>query len=652
MPGAFASLDTGFPNLSGNGSTDDKLRAVQDYLYQLLEQLRYSMNNLGAENFNENSLKEITDKITEPIKAEIVDVERGLTTLIEVTAEGVRLDVRKDYAAEWTSGVSYYPLNVVKVTASDNSMKFYRCLLAHTSASGNKPPNATYWMEIPAADVAYSRFDMNADAIRTEVTRATDAEGTLSTSINQTADAITLAAYRSYAPLWAAGTYYKGNIVRKETTAGGVVTVRFYKCTAESTNLEPPNTGWTEIQAPDVLNSRFTVTADAISSEVTRATTSEGSLSSRITQNADSISSEVTRATGAEGSLSSRITQNADAITSEVTRASGAESTIDQKADAIKAQVTDENGNYTVLNLKSDGLHVGNAAGTTTISGNSITTGTVTATQIASDYVYAGNLTADQITTGTLNAGDVHVLDQFSVDMSVLWDPAVYSCGKMGAYASANGTAAWESGETYSTGDYVYINTGTTTKYYKCISSHTSTNTRKPPNSNYWQEVPAGETFSFGTCLTGNNSEKVLLYDDSERIIGSEIYLGSAGNNSIRLNSSGIVASHGSDAYDLIGTFESIGTKMSFVSITKTNNYSLKDSEKTMCIGITFTNQNRTLTLGLPSKAFAFVVNEDSAYAFTCKNVSGDTGQTIAAGKVYLVFASTTVDGTKYMLLN
>ena len=431
MPGAFASLDTGFPNLSGNGSTDDKLRAIQDYLYQLLEQLRYSMNNLGAENFNENSLKEITDKITEPIKAEIVDVERGLTTLIEITAEGVRLDVRKDYAAEWTSANSrkYYVGDVVKVTASDNSMKFYKCTQNHTAAAGNKPPSA-YWTEIAAADVAYSRFDMNADAIRTEVTRATAAEGTLSTSINQTADAITLAAYRSYAPLWAAGTYYKGNIVRKETTSGGVVTVRFYKCTAESTSLEPPNTGWTEIQAPDVLNSRFTVTADAISSEVTCATTSEGSLSSRITQNANSITSEVTRATGAEGSLSSRITQNADAITSEVTRASGAESTIDQKADAIKAQVTDGDGNYTVLNLKSDGLHVGNAAGTTTISGNSITTGTVTATQIASDYVYAGNLAADQITTGTFNAGQINVEGSFNVKKTV--GNTTYTCGTLG----------------------------------------------------------------------------------------------------------------------------------------------------------------------------------------------------------------------------
>ena len=62
------------------------------------------------------------------------------------------------------------------------------------------------------------------------------------------------------------------------------------------------------------LQAKFTLTDNAISSEVSRATTAEGNLSSRITQTADAISSEVSRATGAEGNLSSRITQTADSI--------------------------------------------------------------------------------------------------------------------------------------------------------------------------------------------------------------------------------------------------------------------------------------------------------------------------------------------------
>ena len=47
MPSNLLNADTGFPDLMGNQSTDEKFRMVSDYLYMLLEQLRYSMANLG-----------------------------------------------------------------------------------------------------------------------------------------------------------------------------------------------------------------------------------------------------------------------------------------------------------------------------------------------------------------------------------------------------------------------------------------------------------------------------------------------------------------------------------------------------------------------------------------------------------------------------
>lgn len=96
--------------------------------------------------------------------------------------------------------------------------------------------------------------------------------------------------------------------------------------------------------AEGTLRSSITQTAEAISSEVSRASTAEGNLSSRITQNANSITSEVSRASTAEGNLSSRITQTANAISSEVTRASGVESNlsslITQTATAVSSKVS------------------------------------------------------------------------------------------------------------------------------------------------------------------------------------------------------------------------------------------------------------------------------------------------------------------------
>ena len=108
-----------------------------------------------------------------------------------------------------------------------------------------------------------------------------------------------------------------------------------------------------------------------------------------------------------ENDLSTRISANAEAISTEVGRATGAESLIQQSADAIKAQVTDAQGNYTVLNLNSDGLHVGNAAGTVTISGGSITAGTVGTTQIAGGAITTGKLAANAVTANEIASNAV-----------------------------------------------------------------------------------------------------------------------------------------------------------------------------------------------------------------------------------------------------
>ena len=88
------------------------------------------------------------------------------------------------------------------------------------------------------------------------------------------------------------------------------------------------------------------------------------------------------------------------------------------------------------------------------------------------------------------------------------------------------------------------------------------------------------------------------------------------------------------------------------VSLTKSNNYTLADGEKVPYIGITLSAASKTVTLELPDGVCALVVNEGGSNAFTLKNVSGDSGTSIAAGKAYLVRASTTANGSKLTLLN
>ena len=303
MANAFSQLDTSFPSMDGK-NTEAKIQAIQDYLYQLLEQLRYTMNNINPDNFNEAEVNGWAgETIVKPIHAEITDVENGLITRIDATAAGITVNVQKEYAAEWTVGTRYYLNDFVKVTTVNSdqteTVNFYKCIdtaaEGHVAADTNKPGSGTawqtYWVQVAAADVAYSRFDITADAIRTEVSRAKGAELSLTTSITQTADAIRLEASRVYAPLWDQnGTYYKNNIVHTES--GDPVVVKYWMCTADSTTQNPldvSQTDWLEVPEANILNSRFQVTADAITSEVSRATAAEGQISSQITQKADEI---------------------------------------------------------------------------------------------------------------------------------------------------------------------------------------------------------------------------------------------------------------------------------------------------------------------------------------------------------------------------
>lgn len=88
------------------------------------------------------------------------------------------------------------------------------------------------------------------------------------------------------------------------------------------------------------------------------------------------------------------------------------------------------------------------------------------------------------------------------------------------------------------------------------------------------------------------------------------------------------------------------------VAISMSANYTLTDEEKVFYIGATFSAASKTLTLGLPDGAVCVLVNEGGTNAFTVKNVSGDTGTSVAAGKAYLIRASETADGSVLTLLN
>lgn len=95
------------------------------------------------------------------------------------------------------------------------------------------------------------------------------------------------------------------------------------------------------------------------------------------------------------------------------------------------------------------------------------------------------------------------------------------------------------------------------------------------------------------------------------------------------------------------------GAILGSVAISKAADYSLTTAEKAnLTYLLTATAASKTFTLGLAAGQVALVHNAGGTNTFTVKNVSGDTGTSLAAGKTLLFIASTTTDASTAIALN
>lgn len=88
MPSNWLYIDTNFPSFTQKESVNDKVETMQDYLFMLVEQLRYTLHNLDLSNMNKSATDEFVKQITDPIYGEIKDAE-GNITQVALVAEGL-----------------------------------------------------------------------------------------------------------------------------------------------------------------------------------------------------------------------------------------------------------------------------------------------------------------------------------------------------------------------------------------------------------------------------------------------------------------------------------------------------------------------------------------------------------------------------------
>lgn len=81
MPGKWLYIDTNFPTFTGEESTKEQIDEMVNYLFILVEQLKYSLNNLDTGNFNSKALSDWAESNTSDIVEQIVTVTAQVNTL-------------------------------------------------------------------------------------------------------------------------------------------------------------------------------------------------------------------------------------------------------------------------------------------------------------------------------------------------------------------------------------------------------------------------------------------------------------------------------------------------------------------------------------------------------------------------------------------
>ena len=88
MPANWLYMDSKFPDFNGDISTEEKLNQLQNYLYMLVEQMRYTTQNLDTTNMNQAALNSWEEAITKPLYL-MLEGEGERLTQLSVTADGL-----------------------------------------------------------------------------------------------------------------------------------------------------------------------------------------------------------------------------------------------------------------------------------------------------------------------------------------------------------------------------------------------------------------------------------------------------------------------------------------------------------------------------------------------------------------------------------
>ena len=81
MPNSWAMIDSSFPTFTGKESYREQVAQLQDYLYLVVEELKYQLANLNAQNWNKTALEKLQQETVEPTNEEVSLLKEQITNI-------------------------------------------------------------------------------------------------------------------------------------------------------------------------------------------------------------------------------------------------------------------------------------------------------------------------------------------------------------------------------------------------------------------------------------------------------------------------------------------------------------------------------------------------------------------------------------------
>ena len=181
MPTSLLDADLKFANLGKKTDLESRVDGMESYLYQLLEQLRYSFGNLDRTNFNDAGFAEITGIINQPIIAEIKGIDGQIT---QITATSAALTTRVEdaegnitalyqFADEITQKVEDAEGNITTLTATAQGLSA-RVTNAEGSISTLTQTAESLTIKVSSVEGSVSKVSQTVNSISLGVTNESE----------------------------------------------------------------------------------------------------------------------------------------------------------------------------------------------------------------------------------------------------------------------------------------------------------------------------------------------------------------------------------------------------------------------------------------------------------------------------------------------